>query len=460
MQRHGFRLLAVILVLVGFVVALTLLQPALAAPQHLPSVGPVLQGQIEAVSIDLSSSDEVVPLGQVFTYTAKVANTGSESVAAQVTSELPALPDGLALQRASISATVGSIEAVENSIVWTGELGAGDEAVVTYAAIAPSTAAADQSFATTAVLEVGGAQKEAQVRITTVARELGLWGRFVNFIAQALVLFDVTFERIGLPYAFGFAIIIFTIVVRLATFPLNMQQIKSAKGMQELQPKLKALQDKYKNDRESLAREQMALYKEHGVNPLGGCLPLIVQMPIWFALYQALVQLSHEGLLNQGFFWIPSLSGPVSNFGGSGILPEWLTSMEYGIAGTIAYLVMPVLLIVSQVYTQKIMTPPATDPQQAQMQNIMKFMPIMFGYFALNVPSGLTLYWFTSNILGVAQHYLTKTQYDKKPEAAGASVGSAPVPASTPSSGSVPATSAEGDTNTKDDRKRKSRRKR
>lgn len=460
MQRHGFRLLAVILVLVGLVTALTFLQPASAAPQPFPSAAPDLQGQIEEVSLDLATNQEVVSLGQVFTYTASVVNAGSESVAAKVTSNLPALPDGLALQQASISATIGSVEAVENSIVWTGQLDAGEKAVVTFKAIPPSTSSAGQSLLTTAVLEVGGAQKEAQVKITTATPNLGIWGRFVNFIAQALVLFDVAFERVGLPYAFGFAIIIFTIVVRLATFPLNMQQIKSAKGMQELQPKLKALQDKYKNDRESLAREQMALYKAHGVNPLGGCLPLIVQMPIWFALYQALVQLSNEGLLTQGFFWIPSLSGPVSTFGGSGILPQWLTSLEYGWLGTIAYLVMPILLIVSQVYTQKIMTPPATDPQQVQMQNIMKFMPIMFGYFALNVPSGLTLYWFTSNILGVAQHYLTKTQFNKKPEAAGASVGSAPMPASTPSSSSVPTTSTEGDTKTKNDRKRKSRRKR
>ena len=123
-----------------------------------------------------------------------------------------------------------------------------------------------------------------------------------------------------MPYAFGFSIILFTLVVRLATFPLNMQQIKSSKAMQELQPRMKEMQEKYKNDREKLAQEQMALYKEAGVNPLGGCLPTLVQMPIWFALYQSLTQLSHEGLLYEGFFWIPSLAGPpVSQAGG--ILP-------------------------------------------------------------------------------------------------------------------------------------------
>jgi YidC/Oxa1 family membrane protein insertase len=89
-----------------------------------------------------------------------------------------------------------------------------------------------------------------------------------------------------------------------------MQQSKSSKAMQELQPKMKEIQDKYKNDREKLAQEQMRLYKEAGVNPLGGCLPMLVQMPIWVALYVSLTQLSSEGLLNEGFLWIPSLAGP------------------------------------------------------------------------------------------------------------------------------------------------------
>ena len=100
-----------------------------------------------------------------------------------------------------------------------------------------------------------------------------------------------------MSYCFKFKsskIILFTVLVRLATFPLNVQQIKSSKAMQELQPKMKELQEKFKGDREKLAQEQMKLYKEHGVNPLGGCLPMLVQMPIWFALYRSLLQLSRE----------------------------------------------------------------------------------------------------------------------------------------------------------------------
>jgi YidC/Oxa1 family membrane protein insertase len=204
----------------------------------------------------------------------------------------------------------------------------------------------------------------------------------------------------------------------------------------------------------------MKLYRESGVNPLGGCLPMLVQMPIWFALYQSLVQLSTEGLLQEGFFWIPSLAGPVASWGG-GIEWLWPFPPAVGWGNAVAYLVLPVLLLVSQFYMQQLMTPPTTDPQQAQMQSIMKFMPIMFGWFALIVPSGLTLYWFTSNLLGIAQHYFTKTQLDQAPVKSGASLTS-PVPSTTPVTAATTSGESSGENGKGKDAKskRKSRRKR
>jgi YidC/Oxa1 family membrane protein insertase len=200
----------------------------------------------------------------------------------------------------------------------------------------------------------------------------------------------------------------------------------------------------------------MALYKEAGVNPLGGCLPTLVQMPIWFALYQALTQLSHEGLLYEGFFWIPSLAGPpVSQTGG--ILPAWLWPLppSIGWGAAVAYLILPVLLVVSQFYMQQMMTPPNPDPQQASMNSMMKIMPIMFGYFSLIVPSGLTLYWFTSNILALIQQYFTQTSMKPATASAGTRL-SAPVAASSP----VAANPEENSKDTHVKSKRKSRRKR
>jgi YidC/Oxa1 family membrane protein insertase len=431
-------------------------ETAEAAPPDTP--GRVIERFVEkaGVSLEKQPGSELVPLGQVVSYTVTIQNDSERTIEATLVDELPKVPEGLALQTDTISSTTGTVEGEENTVFWAGSLAPGEGAVIVYDAVPPTTSTADQTQENVAVLQFGETTLEAAASITTQEPDLNLWNSFVNFIAMALVFFDRALaSATGLTYTFGLAIILFTVVIRLATFPLNMQQIKSSKAMQELQPKLKALQEKHKGDKEKLAQEQMALYKEHGVNPLGGCLPMLVQMPIWFALYRSLIQLSTEGLLNEPFLWIPNLAGPVSGFGG-GIEWLWPFPPSVGWPDALAYLVMPVLLVVSQLYMQKLMTPASSDPQQAQMQGIMKFMPLMFGYFALVVPSGLTLYWFTSNILGVGQHYITRTKTGQAPATAttaeaAVSASSAPVPAT--STGTAPASvSSEED---KKDKKRK-----
>jgi len=415
--------------------------------------------QKSGVTLEKGTGSEIVPLGEVAVYTVTVKNGGAETINATLTD---ALPEELVLQKV-VSATTGTTEinVDKNTLSWSGSLAKGEEARIFYGAIPPSTSDPGKTLSNVAILQFGGTTLETDVTITTQKPDLNLWHKFINLLAITLVWMNNVLINIGIPYSFGFAIILFTVAVRLATFPLNMQQIKSSKAMQELQPKLKALQEKYKDDREKLAQEQMAMYKEHGVNPLGGCLPMLVQMPIWFALYRALIQLSREGLLNEGFFWIPSLSGPVSNWGG-GIGWLWPLPPSIGWGPALAYLVLPVLLVVSQLYTQKMMSPPSTDPQQASMQSVMKFMPLMFGYFALVVPSGLTLYWFTSNMLAIAQQYFTKTQLDappasakKQPVKSPAPADLEPVPASVES---APATNPGGSTKSKDARRKRKKR--
>ncbi|MFQ6059117.1 MAG: YidC/Oxa1 family membrane protein insertase [Anaerolineae bacterium] len=204
----------------------------------------------------------------------------------------------------------------------------------------------------------------------------------------------------GLTGSYGIAIILLTAIIRLLTMPLTLQQLRSSKAMQELQPKLQALQKKYGKDREKLSQEQMKLYREAGVNPLAGCLPMVIQMPVWFGLYYALRNLATAGLLNEGFLWIPSLAQP------TGL--EWLWPIQNWVWPDVpAYLILPVLTVVSQIVVQKMMTPPTTDPQQAAMSQTMLMMSFMFGFFALQVPSGLALYWVTSNLLSLVQQYFT-----------------------------------------------------
>ena len=109
---------------------------------------------------------------------------------------------------------------------------------------------------------------------------MNIWQAFVGLIANSLTTFADLIGGLGVPYSFGFAIILFTLIIKLVTLPLTLQQLRASRAMQEMQPELQKLQKKYKGDREKLAQAQMELYKQAGVNPLGGCLPMLVQFPV------------------------------------------------------------------------------------------------------------------------------------------------------------------------------------
>lgn len=234
----------------------------------------------------------------------------------------------------------------------------------------------------------------------------GLWQSLVVFpLTDALIFLSEIISKLGIPYSYGFAIVLFTVIIKVVTLPLTFSQMRSMKATQELQPKLQELQKKYGKDRERLAQAQMELYKEAGVNPLGGCLPLLIQMPILFGLYAALYRLAGLKLLtNQAFFFIPDLSRPTPTEGVSWI-GQYISQGQYGVL--LAYLVLPVVFLISQIVMQKMSqtTPPSNDPQQAFTSQMMMFMPIMFAYFTLTLPSGLSLYWVTSNLLQIVQQY-------------------------------------------------------
>ena len=220
------------------------------------------------------------------------------------------------------------------------------------------------------------------------------WFRFIaEPMAQALVFLA---HNVG---GAGVAIIVFTLGIKLLLVPLTLQQLKSAKAMQELQPKIKELQGKHKGDKQKLTEETMALYKEHHVNPAAGCLPLVVQLPILYGLYGALLDLGnpHDALYNelfaQPFLWLSgqqiTSNGPVT-----------------GLAAPDPWHILPILCVITQWIQQRMMqTTKQTDPQQAAMQNMMQFMPLLIGFFAWNYASGLALYWAVSTVFSIVQQY-------------------------------------------------------
>ncbi len=240
----------------------------------------------------------------------------------------------------------------------------------------------------------------------------GPWQTFVVWpLAKSLVWLNNILLGWGVPYHWGFAIILFTFLVKLITAPLTIMQIRGMNAQKALQPRIAELQKKYGSDRNRIAQEQMKLYQEAGVNPLSGCLPLIIQMPILFGLYAALVAIGPY-LLNSSFFWIPDLAFPTALHGMGWITEAFQTGTatfnETGISGyatLAAYLVLPILLMVTQFIMQKYMTPtaPGADSQVKTTQQITLVMTFMFGFFTLQVPAGLTLYWVTSNLLQMGQ---------------------------------------------------------
>lgn len=241
------------------------------------------------------------------------------------------------------------------------------------------------------------------VDVTQVPPE-GFWQTFVVWpLAKALIWLDEFLVGLGVRYSWGFAIILFTLIIKVITLPLTITQIRGMQAQRELQPKIQELQKKYGKDREKLSQEQMKLYQEAGVNPLSGCLPLLVQMPILFGLYSALVTLGDK--LDEPFFWIPSLAFPEYT-GGLSWIPQLFQAGDY--YELFAYLVLPVLLVVSQFIMQKWMTPATPDSGGAaagMTKQIGLMMTFMFGFFTLQVPAGLTLYWVTSNFLQMGQQW-------------------------------------------------------
>ncbi|MEW6332901.1 MAG: YidC/Oxa1 family insertase periplasmic-domain containing protein, partial [Thermodesulfobacteriota bacterium] len=185
----------------------------------------------------------------------------------------------------------------------------------------------------------------------------------------------------GYVHNYGIAIIILTILIKLIFWPLGNKSYRSMKEMQKLQPKMAALREKYKDDKTKLSQESMALYKSHKVNPLGGCLPMIVQIPVFFGLYKALlyaIELRHSPL----FWWIQDLSEKD---------PYYITPIVMG----------------ATMFIQQKMTPTGADPLQAK---IMLFMPVIFTFMFLTFPSGLVIYWLFNNVISIGQQIYINRQ--------------------------------------------------
>lgn len=208
-----------------------------------------------------------------------------------------------------------------------------------------------------------------------------------NLLGHALrIIFEVVNN-------YGLSIILFTIFVKVLLLPLTIKQTKSTKAMQDIQPRVKEIQDKYKNKPEKQNEEIMKLYKEAKINPLAGCLPLLIQMPILFGLYAVLREPWQYGLFASQEAFMTADTGFL-----------WLTSLTQAGGFTLQGLSMGILSGGSAYIMQKIMTP--SDQQEGTMKTMTYVMAGMSFYWGITFPAGLALYWTASNLFTIAQYYL------------------------------------------------------
>lgn len=213
-----------------------------------------------------------------------------------------------------------------------------------------------------------------------------MWGAFVGFLEFILTTLTTWTGNLGI------AIILFTIITRLALLPLTIKQLQSSKKMQELQPLMAELRRKYGKDQQKLTEEMTKLYREQKVNPAGSCLPLLLQLPIFLGVYQAVINLVQNS----------TLSGEVLTFLGINL---GAIAWQNGTITGWQYLILPILSVVLQLLASLMAQPKIQDPQQKAMGQALLFMPIIFGYIGFTFNQGAVLYWVAGSVWAVVQQY-------------------------------------------------------
>mmetsp|Transcript_20056 Transcript_20056/g.43497 ORF Transcript_20056/g.43497 Transcript_20056/m.43497 type:complete len:442 (+) Transcript_20056:157-1482(+) len=261
--------------------------------------------------------------------------------------------------------------------------------------------------------------------------ELSNWEKYIQLYKNGLAyvhdnIVDEPLRKMGFTQTWGVSIFLFTAFVRSCLIPFSISQNKSSEYQKALKPYTKKIKEKY-TDQNMQNRAISKLYEDAQQNPLAGCITSFAQIPIFLGLYRSVTRLAAEGRLDEPFLWIPSLEGPVSaenNYRGM----EWLTQgwvdgvPSMGWEGTLPFLIMPVVLVLGQAFTMNVLQPPEDESQteeekesQASTKVILKFLPLMIGFFSLQVPAGLTIYWFTSNLFTVSQSLIIRGYYAANP---------------------------------------------
>jgi YidC/Oxa1 family membrane protein insertase len=248
------------------------------------------------------------------------------------------------------------------------------------------------------------------------------YGWFGVVSKSMLAILHFFHDSLHLPYAI--AIILLTVLVRSTMFPLSRRQAISAQKMQELAPEMKKLAEKYKNNMEARSKAQQELFRKHNYNPLAGCLPMFIQLPIFIGLYRSLsvdVELRQAPLISESVRWASNLAAPDQLFSWA----HWMPAFGQSWLGPF-FNVLPCITIGLFIWQQKMFMPPPTDEQAAMQQKMMQYMMIFFGVMFFRVPSGLCVYFIASSLWGIAERKLLPKSIKKSSTADGATTISVP----------------------------------
>lgn len=272
-----------------------------------------------------------------------------------------------------------------------------------------------------------------------VANE-GWWAAYLNIFKTTIEFIhsgiDGPIHKLGWQGGtWGFSIFLFTAGARSLLIPLSFQQTKSTEMTKALQPYVKEINEKFKDNDSRKNQLVGKLYEDANQNPLAGCFLSLLQLPLILGLYRGIRLLAIDGKLDEPFLWIPSLEGPVTaetDYRGMDWLTEGWTQIDgswtpqLGWETTLAFCVMPVVLVLGQRLTMEALQPPETDDDNSAMdeqakeqlestKTVLKFLPLLIGFFSLQVPAALTIYWFTSNVFTLSQALIVRKYYEANP---------------------------------------------
>lgn len=263
--------------------------------------------------------------------------------------------------------------------------------------------------------------RQTEEALKAASGDLGWWGTYIKTVEDGIFALHDKLEAVGAPYPYGLSIFFFVLGVKLVTLPLNWNQLSSAAQMKAIKPQQDLVTEWYADNKQIQNLATADLFEKLNVNPLAGCLPSLAQIPVFLGVYYSVTSIAKAEVFTEGFLWIPNLSGPIADRreGISWLTEGWVDGVpRFGWEDTLAYLTIPAILVCTQTAALYLLGSfDAIDETKKETQTValvLRVLPLMLGWFAMNAPSGLGLYWVFNNILTTSQTVLIKKIVEKE----------------------------------------------